>query len=511
MPIPSRKAIEARSASRINPEFYTMGEAFKDGGYTTAHIGKWHIGEEPSDPLSQGFDVDIPHSNAPSPLPNGWFAPWPVWKDEGKEGDHLEDRMAEEAVKFIKENNPKKTGKPFLLNYWAFSVHSPWKAKQTKIDKYEKKANYYEAQHSAVYAAMVETMDEAVGQLIKALKNEGLMDNTIVIFYSDNGGWYLSAKKFVHPDYIDTPLGSNYPLRDGKASIYEGGTRVPLAISWPKNIKAGTVNHQAIVSSVDIYPTLLDLCGIEPKETVPFDGISIAPALKGDTIERDEIYCHFPHYTRGVPSTYVRKGNWKLIKHYHDNDDQSHRYELYDIHKDIAETINLATSNPDKVKELNTLIEEHLAETDGVVPIANPNWKAHEGGVKGLEGGGTATLKKQDGVALLESSGKDPYLRATTIHKENSLSGGPFKVSFGMKSNSKGSGQLFYQQPFNSKQSVDFTVKHDGVMHDVVVDVPARSMSGLRIDPGTAAGRIEFTYITIKDAKGKVVKEWRFK
>jgi len=102
-----QKALNVRGASRLRPDYYTMAEAFQDGGYTTAHIGKWHIGTSPSDPLSQGFDIDIPHTNAPSPLPEGWFAPWPVWEGEGEEGDHLEDRMAEEAVKFIKEHNPQ--------------------------------------------------------------------------------------------------------------------------------------------------------------------------------------------------------------------------------------------------------------------------------------------------------------------------------------------------------------------------------------------------------------------
>lgn len=372
------KAIQAISASRIEPERYTLAEAFKDGGYTTAHIGKWHIGDGPSEPLSQGFDVDIPRTNAPSPLPNGWFAPWPVWEGEGKEGDHLEDRMAEKAVNFIKQNNPKKTGKPFLLDYWAFSVHSPWEAKKEIIEKYEKKANYYEAQHSAVYAAMVEIMDQAVGKLMNTLREEGLTDNTIVIFCSDNGGWYKSASRFVDPDYVHQPLGSNYPLRDGKASVYEGGTRVPLSISWPGNIKAGSTNHQAIVSSVDFYPTLLDLCGVEPKEKTQLDGVSIKPALMGKDLNRDEIYCHFPHYvpaTGNVPGTYVRKGDWKLIKHYHDNDDQSHRYELFNLHTDIGETINLAKVYPNKVKELNLLIEKHLSETGGVAPIANPNYR----------------------------------------------------------------------------------------------------------------------------------------
>ncbi|MFY0651790.1 MAG: sulfatase [Cyclobacteriaceae bacterium] len=371
------KAIQAISASRIKPEYYTMAQAFKDGGYTTGHIGKWHIGDGPSNPLNQGFDVDIPHTNAPSPLPNGWFAPWPVWEGEGKKGDHLEDRMAEEAVNFLKNNNPKKTGKPFLLDYWAFSVHSPWKAKKEIIEKYEKKANYYEAQHSAVYAAMVEIMDQAVGRLMNTLKEEGLIESTIVIFYSDNGGWFKSASRFVDPDYVHQPLGSNYPLRDGKASIYEGGTRVPLSISWPGQIKAGSMNHQAIVSSVDIYPTLVVLCGIKAKQETQLDGVSIKPALMGKDLERDEIYCHFPHYipsTGNVPSSYVRKGDWKLIKHYYDNDDQTHRYELFNLHTDIGETINLAKVYPNRVEELSLLIEKHLDETGGVEPIANPEY-----------------------------------------------------------------------------------------------------------------------------------------
>lgn len=375
-PRPNQKAIQAISASRIDPNKYTLAEAFKDAGYNTAHIGKWHIGEEPSDPLTQGFDVDIPQTNAPSPLGKGWFAPWPVYKGKGQEGDHLEDRMAQEAANYIKKNNPSKTGKPFLLNYWAFSVHSPWNAKQELIDKFEKKANYYESQHSAVYAAMVASMDEAVGKLMSTLKKENLLKNTIVIFYSDNGGWYLGARKHVHPDYTNSPLGSNYPLRGGKASIYEGGTRVPLAISWPKQINAG-VNEQTIVSSVDIYPTLLDLCGIKPKEKIVLDGISFKPAFSYQKINRDEIYCHFPHYikaTGNVPSTYVRKGDWKLIKHYHDGDNQAHRFELFNLKKDIGETLNLSKVFPNKVKELDNLIEQHLINKGGIKPIANPNY-----------------------------------------------------------------------------------------------------------------------------------------
>ncbi len=375
---PDKRALEAVSATRLHPDSYTLAEAFRDAGYRTAHVGKWHMGTAPSDPLSQGFDVDIPHTNAPSPLPEGWFAPWPVWRGQGKKGDHLEDRMAEEAVAFIKQHRKDHKDVPFLLNYWAFSVHSPWNAKQAVIDKYVRKTDHYAARHNPVYAAMIDIMDQAVGRLLQALEESGLSENTIVIFYSDNGGWYKDASKFVHPDYVRIPMGSNTPLREGKASIYEGGTRVPLAISWPGHIKPGSVNHQAIVSSVDIYPTLLDLCNIKPKQPVPLDGISIKAALQGKVLERDEIYCHFPHYikaTGNAPATYVRKGNWKLIKFYHDRDDQTHRFELYNLHWDISEIANVASAHPQRVQQLNALIETHLHETGGIVPLANPDYQ----------------------------------------------------------------------------------------------------------------------------------------
>ena len=212
---------------------------------------------------------------------------------------------------------------------------------------------------------------------METLEEEGLIDNTIVIFYSDNGGWFLSAKNYVHPEYVDVPMGTNYPLRDGKASIYEGGTRVPLAISWPGHIEPGSVNHDVIVSSVDMYPTLIDLCGIKPNKQAQLDGGSIKPALMGKKMVHDEIYCHFPHYipaTGNVPSSYVRKGDWKLIKHYCDNPDQSHRFELFNLHTDIGEMINLASTFPDRVEEMNLMIEQHMTETGGVFPIPNPDY-----------------------------------------------------------------------------------------------------------------------------------------
>ncbi|MCP4313947.1 MAG: sulfatase-like hydrolase/transferase, partial [Bacteroidetes bacterium] len=166
-------------------------------------------------------------------------------------------------------------------------------------------------------------------------------------------------------------------LRDGKASIYEGGTRVPLVISWPGFIEQGSVNHEVLFSSVDFYPTLTELCGIKTRRGIRLDGSSIKPALLGLEMEHDEIYCHFPHYikaTGNVPSTYVRKGDWKLIRHYHDNQDQTHRFELFNLHTDIGEIINLASTYPEKVRELDQLIEKHLEETGAVYPRINPDY-----------------------------------------------------------------------------------------------------------------------------------------
>ena len=374
---PDLRAVAPVSATRLKTEYETIAESFKKAGYATAHIGKWHLGPEPYDPLHQGFDVDIPHTPAPSPLPNGYFAPWPVYPGEGKTGDHLEDRMAEEAVAFIKAH----ADKPFLLDYWAFSVHSPWHTKQPLIEKYEALVDPLNLQHNPVYAGMVEVLDDAVGRLLEALEEEGILDHTIIIFFSDNGGWCWGASNHVHEEYKGMPQTSNAPLRGGKANIFEGGVRVPLLVSWPGEIEPGTVDHKHIVSSVDIYPTLLDMCGIDPMDGQLFDGESILAAMKGGIFTRDEYFCHFPHYTPAtgnIPASSVRKGDWKLIRFWYDNYDQSNRYELYNLRWDIGETTNLASLHPEKLEELTKLLDRYIEETHTLVPIANPDYLKFE-------------------------------------------------------------------------------------------------------------------------------------
>ena len=370
---PKDRCLLPITLTRLKTGYNTYAEDFQKAGYLTAHFGKWHLGPEPYSPLEHGFDIDIPHTPAPSPLPDGFFAPWPVYPGEGKTGDHLEDRMAEEAVDFIRKN----ADKPFLLNYWAFSVHSPWHTKQALIEKYENKADPLDPQHNPVYAGMVEVMDDAVGRLLDALEEEGILDNTIVIFFSDNGGWSWGAFNHVHEEYIGMPQTSCLPLRGGKAMIYEGGVRVPLLVSWPGEIEAGQVNNKHIVSSVDIYPTLLDMCGIAPVEGQEFDGESILATMKSGIFTRDEYFCHFPHNVRAtgnIAGTTVRKGEWKLIKYYHDNYDQSHRYELYNLDWDIGEIMNLYSAFPEKAEELMTLMDEYMVDSESLAPVANPDY-----------------------------------------------------------------------------------------------------------------------------------------
>lgn len=376
---PFQPALQGVSASRLKTEYYTLAEALHDAGYTTGHFGKWHLGQEPYSPLEQGFDVDVPHYSGPGPAGTN-IAPWRFPAElhfTGQPGEHIEDRMANEAIKFIRANKDK----PFFLNYWAFSVHAPFDAKADLSKKYASKADPNDPQRCAVYGAMVQTFDENVGQLIRVLDEYKLTDNTIIVFFSDNGGnMYDRVDSLRGTTFaIDNPVQgisptSNAPLRGGKATIYEGGTRVPCVVVWPGKVEPGSRSH-AFLSSVDWYPTILDMTGVTPKETVKFDGVSQKPALLGLDPPRETVFCCFPHYvpaTAAVPSVWVRRGDWKLIRFFCDGPKQVDRFELYNLKSDMGETKNLAAEHPDLVKEFDALIGQHLQEIEAVIPVKNP-------------------------------------------------------------------------------------------------------------------------------------------
>ena len=299
---PHQKSTNVKSSTRLDPSLPTLGKVLKDAGYSTAHFGKWHLGLEPHSPLERGFDVDIPHWHGPGPK-TGYLAPWnyPNLKEKAP-GEHIEDRMAEEAVAWLKRQDRTK---PFFLNYWQFSVHAPFGAKPELIDRYRAKLgnptlkrgteNAASNQQSPTYAAMVHSLDDAVGSLLDALDAQGIADETVIVFYSDNGGNIhcgLEETDSSGEKYI-TAITSNHPLRGGKGGIHEGGIRVPAVVVWPGVTKAGS-RSDARIQSNDLYPTILRMLNVqEPKDHV-IDGVDFAKALRGVEMDRGPMFTLVP-------------------------------------------------------------------------------------------------------------------------------------------------------------------------------------------------------------------------
>jgi len=514
---PGAKVLNAESVTRLDTNYVTLAEVLREAGYRTGHFGKWHLGPEPYSPLQHGFDVDLPHTPGPGPGGgNGYFAPWTFWKGQGEAGDHIEDRMAEEAVKFMRENKER----PFFLNYWAFSVHSPWMGKADYIEEAATKADPKAAQRNPMYAAMVRSLDDAVGRLMMTLDELKLAENTIVIFTSDNGAWHNPPKEATKSAaYATIPVTSNAPLRSGKASNYEGGTRVPLLIRWPGKIEAGGRSN-AVVQSVDFFPTLMELTQLTAPESVKFDGVSIAPAFQGQPLPREAIFCHFPHGGRSdiegfLPGTWVRRGEWKLIRFFADNEDGSDRLELYHLGEDVGEARNRAAEKPEVVAELNALITQYLKETEAVVPVRNPGYNVKAAAVKKPVRVGPWTHSKDAQLAVaagelkVTSTGGDPWLATTEIPAKLE---GPFLVRLRMKSTARGAGVVYFsKQPnevFHKDRTVVFTPQTDGQFHDYEVLVPARQLHALRLDPGNSAGDIVLTRFSLHREDGNEIKNW---
>ena len=363
---PTKHAIAPQPVTRLKTDYPTLAKTFKKAGYATGHFGKWHLGPEPYSALQHGFDVDVPHHAGPGPA-GSYVAPWKFKDfdhDPAVPDEHIEDRMATEAVSFMEQHQDK----PFFLNYWMFSVHAPFDAKQALIEKYRGLVNPHDPQRCPTYAAMVESMDDAVGTLLDTLDRLKIADNTIIVFTSDNGGNMYNEVEGVPPT-------SNLPLRGGKASMFEGGTRVPCIVVWPDVATAGA-KSDALVQSEDFFPTLLEGLKLEADTNQIFDGKSIIPAFKGDPLAGKAVFQFFPHDPPVPdwipPSVSVHQDEWKLIRIFHAGEQGAHRYLLFNLHADLGEHNNLATTMPDKVKELDSMIDRYLAETNAVVPISNP-------------------------------------------------------------------------------------------------------------------------------------------
>ncbi len=403
----------------------TFPAVMQANGYLTAIIGKWHLGEDSASCERQGFDLHIP---------SGWMKGWPAKSyfspyqmpglKDGPEGEYLTDRMTDEAIRFMTENKDK----PFLLYLSHYAVHDPIQGRPDLVKKYEQKLKQmppwkgvpyilegnpdtgnplsekelnallqekpYEGfsvlpnrtvkikqnQDNVQFAAMVESLDESVGRVLDKLKELGLEDNTIVIFFSDNGG--MSAANFGNPTRVIQPAGldksfstSNLPLRGGKGWLYEGGIREPLIVKWPQHGNKGTVCDIPVIST-DFYPTILEILGLSADQHIT-DGMSIVPFLKNQKKEQKNIstraiYWHFPHYSNhGIqsPGGAIRYGDYKLIEYFENN-----TVQLFNLSVDPGEQVDLSGTQPEKANELRKMLHQWREKVNAQMMEPNPDY-----------------------------------------------------------------------------------------------------------------------------------------
>jgi arylsulfatase A-like enzyme len=317
-------------------------------------------------PEAQGFDYVF--HGAPDPGPPSYFSPYHFETGtvtNGPEGEYITERATIEAINFIKS---VKKG-PWMLSLWHWAVHAPFQAPEKLIEKYAQLKDPRGHQNNPTMAGMIESLDTSINDVLDALDDLGLIENTIIVFYSDNGG-------NMYDEVEGEPATNNYPLRNGKGSIYEGGTRVPAIVVWPGMVEKGAVSD-ALISSIDIYPTMLDMAGITPRADQLIDGISVTETLKTKKHpERDAIFCHYPHYvvpTGNRPATYIIQEEWKYIRFYDSNGPNGFEPKaLYNLAEDIGERNNLYKEMPDKVAAMDALITRHIEDTGGLIPTPNP-------------------------------------------------------------------------------------------------------------------------------------------
>jgi arylsulfatase A len=334
-------------------EAVTLAEALAPEGYVCGSFGKWHLGEREYFPDRQGF--------ADMVVTGGWghFGNTSVPDLKLTEDHYLTEVLADQAEQFMTAHRDE----PFLLYLSHFAVHIPLEARQALVDKYAGKTKPDKGVHNPVYAAMIEHVDHSVGRVLDRIDALGLTENTVVVFFSDNGGLY---KRY---DGVGEAVTSNAPLRGEKGMLYEGGIREPLIVRWPGLVEAGKVSREP-VSSVDFYPTFLDAARCRLPMGHVLDGESLVPILAGQHVPGDRaIYWHYPHYHHSTPAGAVRLGPWKLIEFYEDG-----RVELYNLENDISETTNLAERYPRRTARLKGMLTEWLEAVGAAMPVPNPDY-----------------------------------------------------------------------------------------------------------------------------------------
>lgn len=364
---PAARLREGRLVRGLPVEELTLAEALREAGYSTASIGKWHLGGEPfSMPEHHGFDVNVGGNahGAPGsyfyPYDGNWLIPttglrarWTLFA-EGRPGEYLTDRLTNEAVRYIGEHKDR----PFFLYFPHYGVHSPIQGKPGLVSRYEAVPED-QRQGKPEYAAMVESVDQSVGRVMEALERCEIAGHTLIIFTSDNGGLASATK--------------HAPLRGNKGAYYEGGIRVPLIIKWPGKAAPGQVCPVPVTSS-DLYPTCLAAAGLPLRPNQHLDGVNLVPVMTGGKAPgRESLFWHYPHYNShpsSVPSSVIRKGPWKLIQTY-----DPPGLELYNLENDLGETADLSGQQARKLAQLKEELAAWKLHVDAEEMRPNPGFK----------------------------------------------------------------------------------------------------------------------------------------
>jgi len=537
----NRPLLAPESKNYLEPSEFTLAEALRAAGYRTAHIGKCHLGlTQPHWPEQQGFDVAFHCHPDPGP-PGNYFSPYGVKPDgeprgqqrvgtitDGPPGEYIVDRVTDEAVKFIEASRDR----PFFLNLWQYGVHGPWGHKEAYTRELAKLKDPRGQQGNPIMASMLRSVDESFGRILATLDRLRLTENTIIIFNSDNGGNVHSNvpdtaktakaeknKSGALADWRkwagDLPPTNNDPLRDGKGTLYEGGTRVPLMWAWAGRIQPGLAHD--VVGHIDLYPTVLELAGVPRPAQQKLDGVSYARVLRGEgRLDRAAFFNYFPHARNGG-GVWVRAGDWKLIRWF----DPATPRELFNLKDDLSEAKNLAAGQPAKVKELDALIDSFLKDTGATYPRPNPAFKVvasapttSPAGKKAAAplGGWVPKSSKatiRDGALVVEADGKNPFLGLTGLKHTGPVTlslraksvGGPAKVQW----------RTADQETFPaSGQVAEFTLpaSADGAEAKVALPVTG-SLLHLRLHLPAQAGPVTLDWVELKPATGKP-QRWDF-
>lgn len=375
----SRKLLQAESRHDLPHAEVTLADRLQAVGYLTAAVGKWHLGDADHAPETQGFDVNIGGTRWGAPQSFFWpyrgagrFAQefrYVPHLEFGQPGEYLTDRLTDEALRVIDQSAAQR--KPFLLYLAHHAPHTPIEARPDDVAHFRAKLQPDLHHQNPTYAAMVRSLDESVGRVLRRLRERGLEENSIVVFASDNGGYIGTSTH----DGKAIPVTSNSPLRSGKGTCYEGGLRVPLIVKWPGHAAAGAECHQPVVLT-DLFPTLLAVAGLTPDPQVPVDGLNLAPVLKSPAVElpRKAIHFHYPHYyfaPDSTPVSAIRAGDWKLLQFYEDQ-----HVELYNLASDPAEERDLSATESARAADLRNQLQSWLKDVDAALPTTNAGDRA---------------------------------------------------------------------------------------------------------------------------------------